>query len=154
MYNQLTSLKFTSNSAKIKKVADEKLSIINKLNLELVEIIKYDSPEEIVGALELLGRTNAHMNESLLTAPLPPELNKDENAKQQYLTAVSEMAKPFLMKAIESYKGAITKARDLETFNAPYFTSLQAVQKLDPGFKVDVGQEAMLKSYQDWMGVR
>ncbi len=154
VYNQLTSLKFTADTAKMKRVADQKLELVNKLNQELVEIIKYDSAEEIVGALELLGRTNAHMREALLKAPVPPEVNKDEVTKQKYLSAVGDMANPFFNKAIESYRGAISKGRELETFNEPYFASIEALRTMDTGFKVDLGQEAITKTYQDWMGIK
>lgn len=154
VYHQLVSLKFPANSARIKKVADEKLGLVNQLNQELGEIIKYDSAEEIVGSLELLGRTNAHMNESLLNAPLPPEVAKDEAAKAQYTSAVAEMAKPFLAKAIESYRGAISRGRDLETYNTPYFNSIESLRLLDPSMKSDLGSEPIAKTYQDWMGLK
>lgn len=154
VYNQLTSLKFTSDTAKMKKVADQKLEFVNKLNQELAEIIKYDSAEEIVGALEMLGRTNAHMSEALLKAPVPPEVTKDEATKQKYLSAVGEMASPFRSKSVESYRGAIAKGRELETFNGAYFASIEALRVTDPGFKVDLGQEAITKTYQDWMGIK
>ena len=146
VYKQLTSLKFPAESAKIKKIADQKLNLINKINLELTEVVKYDSAEEIVGSLELLGRTNAHMSDALLKAPLPPEVIKDNNTKQQYINAVSDMAKPFLAKAIESYRGAITKGKDLETYSSSYFVSINSLYVLDPNFKLDNGQEAIVKT--------
>jgi tetratricopeptide (TPR) repeat protein len=108
LYSELTALKFPANTLKMKKVAEQKLEIVNKLNSGLAEIVKYDSPEEIVGALELLGRTNYHMNSALLGAPVPPEVTKDDATKQQYMAAVGEMAKPFMAKALESYRGAIS----------------------------------------------
>jgi hypothetical protein len=154
VYNQLTSLQFTSDTNKIKKVADQKLEIVNRLNKELAEIIKYDSAEEIVGALELLGRTSAHMADALLRAPLPPEVVKDEATKQNYLAAVKEMARPFQVKAIESYRGAIQKAKDLETYTKPYFVSMEALRVLDPNARLDLGQEASPHTYQDWMGFK
>lgn len=154
VYQHLTALKFPANSARIKKVADEKLGLVNQLNQELVEIIKYDSAEEIVGALELLGRTNAHMNESLLNAPLPPEVARDEAAKTQYTAAVAEMAKPFQAKAIESFRGAVSKGRDLETYTAPYFNAIESLRLLDPNIRLDLGSEPFAKTYQDWMGLK
>jgi len=154
VYNHLVSLKFPANSARIKKVADEKLGLVTQLNQELAEIIKYDSAEEIVGSLELLGRTNAHMNESLLNAPLPPEVAKDDAAKQQYTAAVAEMARPFLAKAIESYKGAVSKGKELETYTQPYFNAIDSLRALDSNSKSDLGSEALAKTYQDWMGLK
>lgn len=154
VYRQLVALKFPANSARIKKVADEKLGLVNQLNQELAEIVKYDSAEEIVGSLELLGRTNAHMNESLLNAPLPPEVARDETAKTQYTAAVSEMAKPFHAKAIESFRGAVSKGRDLETYTTPYFNAIESLRQLDPNMKLDLGSESFAKTYQDWMGLK
>jgi hypothetical protein len=154
VYNQLTALKFPADSAKIIKVRDQKLALINQINQELAEIIKYDSAEEIVGSLELLGRTNAHMGEAFLNAPVPAEVQKDETAKKQYVAAVAEMARPFLNKATESYRGAVSKGRELETYTAPYFTAIEAIGVLDPQHKVDMGQEAIPRNFQDWMGLK
>ncbi len=154
VYQQLVSLKFPANSARLKKVADDKLALINKLNQELAEVIKYDSAEEIVGALELLGRTNAHMNEALLSAPLPPEVANDEAARNQYTAAVAEMAKPFLAKAIESFRGTVAKGKELETYNNSYFNAMEGLRVLDPNAKLDLGSEAFAKTYQDWMGLK
>lgn len=154
LFTDLTSLKFTANTAKMKKVADQKLELVNKLNQGLAEIVKYDSADELVGALELLGRTNAHMNSALLGAPIPPEVAKDENVKKQYLDQVAEMARPFQAKALESFQGAVAKGRDLEAYTPAYFQAIEAVRALDSSFKMDLGQEAMAKTYQDWMGLK
>ncbi|MEY4617107.1 MAG: hypothetical protein RJB66_2067 [Pseudomonadota bacterium] len=154
LYSNLTALKFPANTAKMKKVAEQKLELVNKLNQGLAEIVKYDSAEEVVGALELLGRTNAHMNSALMGAPVPPEVTKDEATRQQYMSAVGEMAKPFSSKALESYRGAIAKGRELEAYTSAYFASIEAVRAMDPNFILDIGQEAMPKTYQDWMGFK
>lgn len=154
VYTHLASIKFPANTARMKKVADEKLSLVNQLNQELAEIIRYDSAEEIVGALELLGRTNAHMNEALLKAPLPPELQKDEAAKQQYMLAVGDMAKPFLGKAIESFQGAVNKGIELETYTGSYFNAIESLRVLNPNGKNDLNEDLIAKTYQDWMGLK
>lgn len=154
LYKELTSLKFPANTARMKKVADQKLEIVNRLNQELGEVIKYDSSEEIVGALELLGRTNAHMGAALIGAPLPPEVTRDEATKKQYLAAVGEMAKPFQAKAMESYRGAISKGRELEAYPEAYFSAISGYQQIDPSSKLDLGQETLSKTYLDWMGYK
>jgi hypothetical protein len=96
------------------------------------------------------------MHEALLKAPLPSELLKVEAAKQKqdYLGAVNEMAKPFLAKAIESYRGSISKGRELEAFVDQYFIAIESMRSLDPSFRVDFGQDATPKTYQDWMGLK
>ncbi len=159
VYVHLESLKFPANTTRMKKVADEKLVLVNQLNQELGEIIKYDSAEEIVGALELLGRTNAHMSEALLKAPLPEELQKDEAAKQQYLNAVGEMAKPFLVKAVESFQGAVSKGRELEAYTPAYQSAIESLRMLNSNSnndqaKNDQGAEFMANTYRDWMGLK
>jgi hypothetical protein len=154
VYNQLTALKFSADSSKMIKVRDQKVALINQLNQELAEIIKYDSGEEIVGSLELLGRANAHMAEAFLTAPIPAEVQKDETAKKQYTAAVAELARPFQGKALESYRSAVSRGRELETYTPAYHAAIEAIGQLEPSRRVDLGEEAMPRNYQDWMGLR
>jgi TolA-binding protein/tetratricopeptide (TPR) repeat protein len=153
MYNELKAVDIPAEAAKMKKATDKKLNLLNQLNTELTEIIKYDSSEEIVGSLSLLGRANDHLADAFLKAPIPKEI-KDEAQIKQYQEIIKENIKPFQAKSFESFKAAIKQARDLETYNEYYFLSLNYIKEVDPGFAFDKGEKAFLQINSDWMGVK
>jgi TolA-binding protein len=153
MYNELKALTIPAESAKMKKATDKKLNLLNQLNTELTEIIKYDSSEEIVASLSLLGRANDNLADSFLTAPIPKEI-KDEAQIKQYKDIIKTNVKPFQAKSLESFKAAIKQARDLETYNEYYFLSLNYIKEVEPGFVFEKGEKAISQINTDWMGVK
>jgi hypothetical protein len=142
-----------AESAKMKSATDKKLSLLNQLNTELAEIIKYDNSEEIVASLSLLGRANDHLAQAFLTAPIPKEI-KDEAQIKQYKDIIKENVKPFQAKSLESFKAAVKQAKDLETYNEYYFISLNYIKEVDPNFAFSKGERAFSQINVDWMGVK
>lgn len=153
MFNELKAISIPSDSKKMKTAIDKKLSLLNGLNTELTEIIKYDSSEEIVASLSLLGRANDHMADAFLNAPIPKEI-KDEAQIKQYKEIIKENVKPFQLKSMESFKAAVKQARDLETYNEYYFLSLNYLKDADPNFNFDKGEKAVSQLTMDWLGVK
>jgi TolA-binding protein len=153
MYNELKSIKIPSEASKMKRATDAKLNMLNQLNTELVEIIKYDSPEEIVASLSLLGRANDHIADAFLTTPIPKEI-KDEAQIKQYKEIIKENVKPFQSKSLESFKAAIKQAKDLETYNEYYFLSLKYIKEVEPSFIFDKGERALSQISVDWIGIK
>jgi tetratricopeptide (TPR) repeat protein len=153
-YSRLISLRFSTNTEAIKRTLAEKLDLLENINKELSEVIKYDSPEEIVGALELLGRANENMYNSYMSAPLPAKVAANEEAKVKYLKIVEEQALPFKTTALESYRKAVARGRELEAYPSSYFDAIKKLRTMDPQTKSEHEQQSGSGVYLDWMGLK
>ena len=149
-FNEFKSIPL-NNAKKLKQLADRKISLLTRLNSELGEIIKYDSPEEIVGALALLGQANLHMGEALTSAPVPVELKNDEIA--QYKAGIQKIADPFFAKAKDSLKTAVDRGQEFEVYTPDYLKARELVAKLDAKLFYDGGEQAVQVRQPNWMGL-
>lgn len=128
-FDELRAIRIPANPANQQRAAQQKISMVSKLNNELADVIRYDSAEEIVGALSLLGQVNLHMGEALTGAPLPAGLNAEET--KQYKAGIEKIAAPFIAKAKESFKAAVQRGSELDTYNSYYRKARQLALKLD-----------------------
>lgn len=129
------------NLKKLKEQSDKKIGLLTRINKELADLIKYDSPEEIVASLYLLGQANLHMGESFTGAPVPPELKAPEEIAQ-YKAGVQKLADPFFAKAKESLKAAVDRGNDFEAYTAEYRKARETLNKWDPNVLHDGGEIA------------
>lgn len=148
-YKELKAIHIPANPTKQKKAVDLKLEMIAKLNNELSAVIKMDSAEEIVKSLNLLGLVNEHMAQSILNVPQPTGLNDDQ--KKQYVAGIAKIAEPFAAKGRDSFKAAVERGWDLETYNVGYRQSLQKMQNIDSKSYYQ-GQEIASPAAQNWIG--
>ncbi len=148
-YQQLKSISIPADAAKQKKAVDQKLELIAKLNTELGTVIKMDSADEIIKSLNLLGLSNEHMSQSILNAPLPAGLNEEQ--KKQYAGGIAKIAEPFSNKASDSFKAAVDRGRDLETYNSGYKQALEKMQTIDPKGYYQ-GLELPSPAASNWIG--
>lgn len=149
-FGQLKAITIPANPAKQKDAVDRKLDVLAKLNDELSQIIKLDSPDEIVGSLNLLGEANDHMVKAILSTPVPGNFNEDQ--KKQYRAQLEQITDKFAKKASESFKLAVDRAWDLEVYTPSYRNALAEMNKRDPKnyySKGEVGSESRLLN---WMG--
>ncbi len=129
VFNEFKAITFPRDPSKQKQAADRKLALLAKLNGELSEVIKYDSAEEIVSSLSILGQANLNMVQSILNAPLPAGLNAEE--VKQYKAGVEKFAEPFSGKARESFKLAVDRGHELEVYNPAYRDAYSYMSQLD-----------------------
>lgn len=148
-FAEMKSVQFPKDPAKQKAAADRKISLLTRLNGELTEVIKYDSAEEIVSALTVLGEANVNMGQAILNAPVPAGLNAEET--KQYKAGVDKFAEPFMAKAKESFKAAVSRAWELETYNSSYRTALDYVSKLEPNVYYNNGEAGTDIRLVNWM---
>lgn len=141
-----------NNVQKLKLLSDLKISQLTKLNTQLAEVIKFDSPEEIVGALKMLGEANLLMGEAFVNAPLPPELKLPEEVAQ-YKAGVAKIAEPFFAKAKEILKSAVDRGNEFEVYGPEYHQARAMVVRLDPKIFYDGGEEAIQVRQPNWMGL-
>lgn len=148
-YQQLKSINIPADPARQKKAVDEKLDLITKLNEELGAVIKMDSADEIVKSLNLVGLANEHMGQAFVNAPIPAGFNEDQ--KKQYVAAIAKVAEPFVNKSKDSFKAAVERGWDLETYNVGYRQALEKMQTIDPKGYYQ-GQEVASPAVQNWIG--
>lgn len=135
-----------NNLSRLKASSDMKIALLTRLNKELADVISYDSPEEIVSSLYLLGQANLNMGEAFTSSPVPTELKAAEEISQ-YRAGVQKLADPFLAKAKESLKAAVTRGNEFETYTDEYRKSREMLAKWDPK-EVYVGGEKTSEFHQ------
>lgn len=149
-YSQFLQMKIPSDAKKQKAAVDKKLEAIAHLTTELNSVIKYDSAEEIVKSINMLGDANLHMGQSILNTPLPSELSADQ--KKVYQTEIAKIADPFIKKAAESYKVAVERGRDLSVYNNAYKNAYSKMSLQDPVNFYNKGEITYDSRQLDWMG--
>lgn len=148
-FREYKAARISANPAKQKASLDKKIGALGTLNRELAGVIKYDSAEEIVSGLSLLGEANLHMYEAIMAVPLPGGLNAEET--KQYKAGVEQMASPFVVKAKESFKLAVDRGWELEVYNEGYHIAMDQYTRLTPGSYYNNGEQASDVRIINWM---
>lgn len=149
-FNSLKAIVFPADPAKQKAAADRRLALLPKLTSELVEVIKYDSAEEIVSSLSLLGEANDDMARAIASAPLPPGLTADET--KQYKEGVDKFVEPFRTKARESFKVAVDRGYELEVYNRGFKVAYEYMHNVDAKNYYDGGEIGSDIRLVNWIG--
>ncbi len=147
---ELKKIKIPGDPAKQKKAVDTKLEVLSRLNQELTEVIKLNSPDEIVSSLLLIGEANEHLAAAIQATPVPASLNEEQ--KKQYKAGIDNITGPFSQKAEESYKVAVDRAWDLEVYNSAYKTALQKMNARNSKLYYNQGEIGSDSRYINWMG--
>jgi TolA-binding protein len=148
-FSEYKAARISANPAKQKETLDKKIAALGKLNKDISEVVKYDSAEEIVSSLSLLGEANLHMYESILNVPLPGGLNAEET--KQYKAGVEQMSSPFVAKAKESFKLAVDRGWELEVYNEGYHIAMDQITRLTPGSYYNNGEQTSDVRIINWM---
>lgn len=149
-FKEMKSIRFPNDPRKQKAAADKKVALLTKLTGELVDIIKYDSADEIVSSLGILGQANQNMAQAILNAPLPPGLNAEE--KKQYQEGVEKFAEPFNTKVKESFKLVVQRGWELEVYNDAYKMAYEYMNTLDPKAYYNGGEAGAEIRLVNWIG--
>lgn len=150
VYGMLREIKFPKDPNKLKKTLDNKLEMLNKLVKETGDVVRYDSADQVIEALNLTGRAYEHMAESLRSAPKPAGLNADET--KQYDEGVEkQFVAPNVTKAKEFHGKAVERGRELDAYNDAYRASLAALAKINGTTDTEGGEIGMDSRYIHWM---
>lgn len=149
LFNEYKRIQFPANPARQKAAADKKISLLGQLNTELANVIKYDSAEEIVSALAILGEANDNMARTMMSAPLPAGLNAEET--KQYQEGIKKIADPFQVKAVESFKLAVQRGHELEVYTPEYKKAYAYMNMQDPQSYYDGGEVGSDIKLINWM---
>ena len=150
-FEEFKALKIPNDPKAQQAAAQKKISSLSSLNNEIVDVVKYDSAEEIVSGLTVAGQANLHMYQVLMSAPMPKDLNEEE--KKQYKEGIEKIATPFLEKSKESFKAAVERGWSLETYNDSYRLAQIELKRLSPDVHYDRGEKAFETQYVNWLGL-
>jgi TolA-binding protein len=129
-FQDFKSVNIPADPNKQKKAVEKKTELLNQLNKELTKVVQMNSSEQIVASLKLLGEANMHMYNTIVKAPLPKGLNDQE--MNMYKDGIKKIADPFLQKAQESYKLAVSRGQELEVYTPEYKEAYEYMNSVDP----------------------
>ncbi|MFN7824554.1 MAG: tetratricopeptide repeat protein [Pseudobdellovibrionaceae bacterium] len=150
-FDELKKLRIPANPAEQQRAVQKKITFVTDLNAALSDVVKFDSPEEIVSALSVLGQVNVHMSEALIGAPLPSGLNEEQ--KKQYQEGVAKIADPFVQKGKESLRASIARASELDAYPQDYFQARTILSRLEPNSVYEHGEQSAEIKFGSWMGL-
>lgn len=151
VFDELRSIRIPATAKLQAQVVQKKISLVSQLNKDLSEVVKYDSSEEIVGALSLLGEVNLHMGDSLMNAPLPSGLNAEQVT--QYKAGIAKIAEPFYAKVKDSLRAAVNRGSELDVYDTSYLRARELLLKLDSQSLYDHGEQVSDVKQGEWVGL-
>lgn len=151
-YDKLQRIHIPANPKKQQSIVQKKLAMLNDISAKLTKVIRYDDPYGIVGSLTLLGMTNNHIVKSFLSAPEPKGLNKEE--RNEYRKGVENLIAPFRAKAKDSFRSAIEKALEFDTYDQWFNMAKNGIREYDNEFFPYTGEKTFMVVEEDWMGMR
>jgi len=152
LYAELWAIKLDSLQ-RLKELSSKKISVIDSINQKAAQIVKYNSPEEILEAVKIVGDSNLNLYDSLVSSPVPPELTTPEKIKEYRDTVKSQLADPFFAKAIEAYELVLQRSSEFEAYSDFTKEARRQLVKLKPGSQYEFGQVAFELHSADWMGL-
>ena len=114
-YGELKRVRIPRQAAGQQAAMQKKLRLFNKLKNDLKQVLRYDSGEQVVASLTLIGLAAEHLGDAIYFSPVPKGLNRAE--VQQYREGLKKTAAPFKKDAISNYEQALARARKLKTPN-------------------------------------
>lgn len=93
------------------------------------DVVDYRVAEWVTAALYKIGESYEHFAESLRDAPIPPNLNPEE--EQAYRDQLAQFIVPIEERALEAYENGYRKAVELRVFNAWTQKQREALTRLN-----------------------
>lgn len=135
-YDRFAAIKIPRNPARQAAVVQQKLAMLQKLNLSFASVIKFNSGEQIISSLIWAAKANDHMAKAILEAPLPSGLSG--NDLEKYKEQIERIAEPMENVALEKYEQAIEKAFELDIYSNDLIKAYKVMGRIKP------------KSYRYW----
>ncbi len=149
-FNVFKAIRLSADPVQLKRALDTKLQYLKDLKKIISDVIDYDSGEEIVAGLAILGQSFQNMGDSFVQAPLPRGLTAEE--QKIYKEKVEkELAEPQYREARESYRKAVEKAWSIEAFPDRYHVAYDYLRRSDPANYYDGGETVLDSRLVNWM---
>ncbi|MCO5113175.1 MAG: tetratricopeptide repeat protein [Bdellovibrionaceae bacterium] len=138
IYKELRDVKISADPAKQQVELQKKIKLVGDLQKATERVIALDAPEWIVAGLTRMAQGYQHLAYSLVTAPVPKDLNAEE--LKEYRSKIAEVAEPFKQNAIVGYEKALERAASLGGYGDFYSIARIELYSLAPE-KTYYGQE-------------
>ncbi len=150
-YLRFIKIKIPASPRLQQKVVKEKLALLARLKEELKKVIRYDSGEQVIASLVLIGLASDHIGDAIYNSPIPRGLNKAEI--QQYKAGLQKTVEPFKNEAVNNYELAVKKSQQLNNYDSTWIK--KALDKLSQYNKssLSTGQTVSPVTFYDWSGV-
>ncbi|MBT4761218.1 MAG: tetratricopeptide repeat protein [Bdellovibrionaceae bacterium] len=130
IYLKFKAIKIPKNPAAQQKAVAKKLSLIEYLTKQLKKTIKYEAGNQTIASMSLIAQSYQHMMASVIKAPLPKGLNKEE--VKIYKLEIKKVADKFKEQAIKNYEMTIAKAYEFEVYGKWVSATLNNLKNLHP----------------------
>ncbi len=141
IYDELKKIKIPSHPARQQQAMQKKLKLFNQLKNDLKQVLRYDSGDQVVASLTLIGRAAEHLGDAIYHSPLPKGLNRGE--KKKYREGLKKTAIPFKTAAINNYELAVRRAGELKAYNTQWLQT--AVKRLAKFKKVSLAPDPSMR---------
>lgn len=122
-------LKIEGDIAGLRKRLAHKSELLRKAADIYGDVVEYRVSEWVTAALYKIGQSYELFAESLRKAPVPPNLN--ENEEQTYRDELAKFIVPIEERALEAYESGYHKALELHVFNAWTQKQREALTRLN-----------------------
>ncbi|MCS6838790.1 MAG: tetratricopeptide repeat protein, partial [Bdellovibrionaceae bacterium] len=139
-----------NNPNRMKQQLEWKLEILEKINKLVSQIVAYESFDEVIAAIKILGDANLNMYESIMKSPTPKELTSEDSIQEYRQKLKKELADPFLQKAIESYELVLKKSNTHESYSSITLMAREQLIKLGVNAYLDLGEKIFERYLPIW----
>lgn len=152
VYNDFRSIRIPANPKHQAEAIKNKLALLTKLSNNLADVIKYDEGNMVIASLTKLGQAYEHMSKAIWAAPVPKDLNKQE--QDAYKKGVDGVAKPLQDQAIQNYTAAINKSYEINFYNKWTKIALDAMAQYQPDKYAEAKEVVIPVARTDDMGLQ
>jgi TolA-binding protein len=126
---EFEKIKIAGDVKTLGKRLQQKSELLRKASEIYGDVVDYRVAEWVTAALFKIGESYEHFAESLRDAPVPPNLNADE--EQAYRDQLAQFIVPIEERALEAYENGYHKALELRVFNTWTEKQRQALTRLN-----------------------
>jgi TolA-binding protein len=122
-------IKIAGDVKTLGKRLQQKSELLRKAAEIYGDVVDYRVAEWVTAALFKIGESYEHFAESLRDAPMPPNLNEEE--EQAYRDQLAQFIVPIEERALEAYENGYHKALELHVFNTWTQKQREALTRLN-----------------------
>jgi len=129
-YEYYRTINFTGNARKDANILKEKAQLFNDLKNAYQTVLSFGDYNWATAALHMLGMINQNFADMLLQAPMPSEMNEEQ--QEEYIYQLEEIAFPVKARALEAFKQNIEKGIKEHRVNEWITASYDELKKIEP----------------------
>jgi tetratricopeptide (TPR) repeat protein len=150
--SEISSIHFGTSDKQQAQAAARLKTLRDRYIADMKEVIRFDNAEFIVAALASTGQMFEAMANTFARIPVPQGLSGED--AQKYRELIQQQVNGFKAEAKSSYKTALDKALELESFGPWTMVARNGLASYDSAAAGNYGDEVVSESRAaDWMGL-